>query len=298
MNIGQLDGQPLALQIFNGMTAESTCVNERWAKDQLFRCVCFAGGRHQTILDETVGPIFQSPSSVWRTTWTPCPGRSTIPNFNPRPPCGGRRLTAPYPYWGSAISIHVLRVEDDVYHLESESYIQLFQSTSSVWRTTAADYWGLAVCSISIHVLRVEDDAWRCTCQTSPRHFNPRPPCGGRLADLYGISVREIFQSTSSVWRTTKMETAVSELIAISIHVLRVEDDKDGSMKIVGVRISIHVLRVEDDRAYIVVFVLKNLFQSTSSVWRTTVAPWPPLPARKFQSTSSVWRTTHQMRKP
>lgn len=68
MNIGQLDGQPLALQIFNGMTAESTCVNERWAKDQLFRCVCFAGGRHQTILDETVGPIFQSTSSVWRTT--------------------------------------------------------------------------------------------------------------------------------------------------------------------------------------------------------------------------------------
>ena len=69
MNIGQLDGQPLALQIFNGMTTESTCVNERWAKDQLFRCVCFAGGRHQTILDETVGPIFQSPSSVWRTTY-------------------------------------------------------------------------------------------------------------------------------------------------------------------------------------------------------------------------------------
>lgn len=71
MNIGQLDGQPLALQIFNGMTAESTCVNERWAKDQLFRCVCFAGGRHQTILDETVGPKFQSTSSVWRTTLPP-----------------------------------------------------------------------------------------------------------------------------------------------------------------------------------------------------------------------------------
>ena len=90
MNIGQLDGQPLALQIFNGMTAESTCVNERWAKDQLFRCVCFAGGRHQTILDETVGPIFQSTSSVWRTT---LPQRA-------RHSRGG-------------ISIHVLRVEDD-----------------------------------------------------------------------------------------------------------------------------------------------------------------------------------------
>lgn len=90
MNIDQLDGQPLALQIFNGMTAESTCVNERWAKDQLFRCVCFAGGRHQTILDETVGPIFQSPSSVWRTT-------------------GAQSFTDAL----AGISIHVLRVEDD-----------------------------------------------------------------------------------------------------------------------------------------------------------------------------------------
>ena len=90
MNIGQLDGQPLALQIFNGMTAESTCVNERWAKDQLFRCVCFAGGRHQTILDETVGPIFQSTSSVWRTT----PAGASVPP-------------------AVHISIHVLRVEDD-----------------------------------------------------------------------------------------------------------------------------------------------------------------------------------------
>ena len=56
MNIGQLDGQPLALQIFNGMTAESICVNERWAKDQLFRCVCFAGGQ-----------IKSTPSIAWRT---------------------------------------------------------------------------------------------------------------------------------------------------------------------------------------------------------------------------------------
>ena len=136
MNIGQLDGQPLALQIFNGMTAESTCVNERWAKDQLFRCVSFAGGRHQTILDETVGPIFQSTSSVWRTTAPsssifalstyfnprpPCGGRPRrslsclrqIGNFNPRPPCGGRRASGDYGIDILAISIHVLRAEDD-----------------------------------------------------------------------------------------------------------------------------------------------------------------------------------------
>lgn len=93
MNIGQLDGQPLALQIFNGMTAESICVNERWAKDQLFRCVCFAGGQ-----------IKSTPSIAWRTL---C--------FNLRPPCGGRLCTG-----GALYCVGVT-----------------FQSTSSVWRTTA-----------------------------------------------------------------------------------------------------------------------------------------------------------------
>ena len=157
MNIGQLDGQPLALQIFNGMTAESTCVNERWAKDQLFRCMCFAGGRHQTILDETVGPIFQSTSSVWRTTplclqagdfgifqstssvWRTtqanAPNASGLCYFNPRPPCGGRRA----------------RYARNTQHP-----------------------------SISIHVLRVEDDTAAYTYYMGARHFNPRPPCGGR----------------------------------------------------------------------------------------------------------------------
>ena len=136
MNIGQLDGQPLALQIFNGMTAESTCVNERWAKDQLFRCVCFAGGRHQTILDETVGPIFQSTSSVWRTTARNSFLYFQLCNFNPRPPCGGRH----YPLV-------------DV----------------------------LDLITISIHVLRVEDDSSSARSAHWSRDFNPRPPCGGRL---------------------------------------------------------------------------------------------------------------------
>lgn len=91
MNIGQLDGQPLALQIFNGMTAESICVNERWAKDQLFRCVSFAGGQ-----------IKSTPSIAWRTL-----------RFNLRPPCGGRRSGPGDKIGAAVISIHVLRVEDD-----------------------------------------------------------------------------------------------------------------------------------------------------------------------------------------
>ena len=185
MNIGQLDGQPLALQIFNGMTAESICVNERWAKDQLFRCVCFAGGQ-----------IKSTPSIAWRTL---C--------FNLRPPCGGRLCTGSALYcvgvtfqstssaWRTTlpaalslgpepISIHVLRVEDDL-RLSSLALRALaFQSTSSVWRTTAAlqrpgrrispfqstsSVWRTTTILktlrasgvISIHVLRVEDDGYR-----------------------------------------------------------------------------------------------------------------------------------------
>ena len=55
-----------------------------------------------------------------------------------------------------------------------------FQSTSSVWRTT----YNLAetdeIKKISIHVLRVEDDNVRLTDNELDKHFNPRPPCGGR----------------------------------------------------------------------------------------------------------------------
>ena len=185
MNIGQLDGQPLALQIFNGMTAESTCVNERWAKDQLFRCVCFAGGRHQTILDETVGPIFQSTSSVWRTTAGHGSQNGTLQDFNPRPPCGGR-------LWGDSMIMRWYT----------------FQSTSSVWRTTNDRCAAVWISPISIHVLRVEDDIQSCWYNGFLLYFNPRPPCGGRpvIRDSH-ISANE-FQSTSSVWRTTRHITA------------------------------------------------------------------------------------------
>lgn len=122
MNIGQLDGQPLALQIFNGMTAESICVNERWAKDQLFRCVCFAGGQ-----------IKSTPSIAWRTL---C--------FNPRPPRGGRRTQQRFPLAQSQ-----------------------FQSTSSVWRTTAKTEKNLYLHSYNTAIctdLQLKQSAYAFVC--------------------------------------------------------------------------------------------------------------------------------------
>ena len=56
------------------------------------------------------------------------------------------------------ISIHVLRVEDDVRFGPPAPLTCVFQSTSSVWRTTAVVHERLVLVDISIHVLRVEDD--------------------------------------------------------------------------------------------------------------------------------------------
>ena len=123
------------------------------------------------------------------------------------------------------------------------------------------------------------------------------------------------FQSTSSVWRTTSLRVGKRFLQGISIHVLRVEDDCRFSQKTLLFVISIHVLRVEDDLLLDPVLHFGDPFQSTSSVWRTTlfsVSQGEGIPisihvlrveddfpsvsvnasCRVFQSTSSVWRTT------
>ena len=79
----------------------------------------------------------------------------------------------------------------------------LFQSTSSVWRTTQRCHRSCGGGFISIHVLRVEDDHAVLDMRRRGRNFNPRPPCGGRLHSWRQARRRRTFQSTSSVWRTT-----------------------------------------------------------------------------------------------
>ena len=124
-------------------------------------------------------------------------------HFNPRPPCGGRHSTHDIAVGYQTISIHVLRVEDDI-------------------------------------------PAW--FSRPAPCNFNPRPPCGGRQYSLWAMVGMALFQSTSSVWRTTEQcarlmlihwyfnprppcggrpggRPAPTQAERISIHVLRVEDD-------------------------------------------------------------------------
>ena len=149
-------------------------------------------------------------------------------NFNPRPPCGGRPQAPGKAWVDMFISIHVLRVEDDVDDFGHVLSFFGFQSTSSVWRTTRNLSAGSCGYNISIHVLHVEDDA----------------------LSMPAMVQRTIFQSTSSVWRTTLFRAG----------------------RCAGNGISIHVLRVEDDDFANIERKIDNVFQSTSSVWRTTSA--------------------------
>ena len=79
---------------------------------------------------------------------------------------------------------------------------------------------------VSIHALRVEGDLDLYQGAGTETDFNPRPPCGGRLA------------------RVAKAK----ELIDISIHALRVEGDRQELARSTGTTLfSIHALRVEGD---------------------------------------------------
>ena len=189
------------------------------------------GGRLPRLDMTANSAAFQSTSPVWRTTQgkTAYPRAVGISIHVPRveDDCGHDKRGA----GGQNISIHVPRVEDDL------------RSTS---RTMPEDF-------ISIHVPRVEDDAdmisearedkifqstspvWRTTAAgpyTSRRlrHFNPRPPCGGRYRKFCREYFVAIFQSTSPVWRTTVKRALENYHFEISIHVPRVEDDDVGGV--------------------------------------------------------------------
>ena len=149
-----------------------------------------------------------------------------------------------------AISIHVLRVEDDLALGFTGRQALLFQSTSSVWRTTLLrDPLGNPG-RISIHVLRVEDDAAARPARQSRAYFNPRPPCGGRpsLSDSRRTRRNCHFNPRPPCGGRHKQAQGANKPLYISIH----------------------VLRVEDDAAFYFVTAQFAPFQSTSSVWRTT----------------------------
>ena len=191
-------------------------------------------------------------------------------DFNPRPPCGGRRELFVDARDLQQISIHVPRVEDDNVLQGKKSTVQhfnprppcggrrkksrgkiltkRFQSTSPVWRTTFRR-------SESHAYLQFQSTSpvWRTTANTDKEHKARVisihvPRVEDDNYDAVAGASGSTFQSTSPVWRTTRKDMLTSCVRSISIH----------------------VPRVEDDSAYTLLQKCLPAFQSTSPVWRTT----------------------------
>ena len=190
------------------------------------------------------------------------------------------------------ISIPVLRVEDDLDTLPWKIYYPKFQSTSSVWRTTAITPSKYVIWDISIHVLRVEDDLVSNVSISDDVLFQSTSSVWRTTVQCSTLSHQTKFQSTSSVWRTTGEGIAAAADPHISIHVLRVEDDPVRRFRLFNMLY--FNPRPPCGGRHILGFLQINalVFQSTSSVWRTTHGYHVLMWVLRFQSTSSVWRTT------
>ena len=134
------------------------------------------------------------------------PGRIGYPyylyNFNPRPPCGGRQASP----------------------ICSYKYL-IFQSTPPVRGATLQKEQTEIAGEISIHAPRAGGDNKPSIILRPIFHFNPRPPCGGRLYKANKIHFCYLFQSTPPVRGATKVRYAGLTPTGISIHAPRAGGD-------------------------------------------------------------------------
>ena len=109
---------------------------------------------------------------------------SASSGFNPRIPCGMRRAVGLQFRVRRGFNPRIpcgMRPTD--YNSIAENLV--FQSTHPVWDATAVrpSHWEMD--EVSIHASRVGCDSVSCNNTTLALSFNPRIPCGMRLAGVY-----------------------------------------------------------------------------------------------------------------
>ena len=122
-----------------------------------------------------------------------------------------------------------------------------FQSTLPVWGATRYTHAFTILSCISIHAPRVGSDHNTPFASASYTNFNPRSPCGERLASANKIVALAEFQSTLPVWGATSIGMVMDLFLEISIHAPRVGSDVEQFMEVCGYGISIHAPRVGSD---------------------------------------------------
>ena len=145
---------------------------------------------------------------------------------------------------------------------------ELFQSTPSVGRATRPVPDDKHTKTISIHALRGEGDEAANRSSPPLRHFNPRPPWGGRRRVQGRCGGTRGFQSTPSVGRATaRQRRQPSRHCGISIHALRGEGDTSRAQRTMPL----------------------TSFQSTPSVGRATIRPCGRCSGRGYFNPRPPW---------
>ena len=169
-------------------------------------------------------------------------------DFYPRPPRGGRpRRLVPSEAKIQFLSTPSARRATDAV-LPLPTLDELFLSTPSARRATVQDIETGEVIQISIHALREEGDVAVVALLHDVCNFYPRPPRGGRLANIAEQRV-DFF---------------------ISIHALREEGDTLAATLARTYKISIHALREEGDHKRLERHRRTSKFLSTPSARRAT----------------------------
>ena len=213
--------------------------------------------------------------------------------FNPRAPCGARRVDQILRVGFSRISIHAPRVGRDAAGVRyqgqraeisihaprvgRDSGIRLHRRAGfisihapRVGRDVMLSATRLARLAISIHAPRVGRDLHSRAQAQTPRHFNPRAPCGARPPDMIAKAVTKIFQSTRPVWGATRRE-----------RILGCTAQFQSTRPVWG---ATRVSRATSS---------SGQFQSTRPVWGATLFfRHHATPSAVFQSTRPVWGAT------
>ena len=148
---------------------------------------------------------FQSTGSVWSPTPRLACMCSTQQNFNPRAPCGARRLSDRFNLSFGRISIHGLRVEPD--------------DSNGLSVLLSFDFNPRAPCGARHAAIAGE--------LTTDDNFNPRAPCGARLPRYEVNRHRELNFNPRAPCGARRSGRSLEHpsRYFISIHGLRVEPD-------------------------------------------------------------------------
>ena len=121
---------------------------------------------------------------------------SAVKNFNPRTPCGVRRLGVPKNRLHSRISIHAPLAGCDIKNLRFAKEIKQFQSTHPLRGATMNTEERINEAMISIHAPLAGCDPKMRQWAAQKRYFNPRTPCGVRHDQYLRKKKNVLFQST------------------------------------------------------------------------------------------------------